>query len=279
MEHASRSGYGLILGIGLAMGFALAQYAPAPAPAPSLASDDALRSRVDLSLSLHRALRPFAIDVGVRQGRVVLSGSVDDPMERELAGRIAGGIDGIRVVDNRLVVEPDRARWLVHTAMTGEHDIDDRALQLAVRAQLRWHRSTQDAPILVRSRDRHIVLAGTVDTLRQRDAAQRIAARTVGVQSVDNRLEVRGLGAGAPLAAFGNFGRELADAWITTKVRTALLYESNVRGLDLRVRTSDGVVILSGLAANRTEIDLASEIAAAIHGVRRVDTHYVDLST
>jgi osmotically-inducible protein OsmY len=38
-------------------------------------------------------------------------------------------------------------------------------------------------------------------------------------------------------------------------------------------------VILSGLAANRTEIDLASEIAAAIHGVRRVDTHYVDLST
>jgi osmotically-inducible protein OsmY len=67
--------------------------------------------------------------------------------------------------------------------------------------------------------------------------------------------------------------------WITAQVKSALLYESDVSGLDLRVRTRDGVVLLSGVAANRTELDLAGEIAATVRGVRRVDTRDVTLST
>jgi osmotically-inducible protein OsmY len=276
MDPAQKIGYGMVLGVGLATGLAIARYAPAPDPV-DLHADDVLRSRVDVSLALHRALQPFAIAVDAEQGRVVLRGSVDDPLERQLAQRIAKSVDGVRGVDNRIVVEPHRARWLGHTAMVGDGR-DDRALALAVRAQLRWHRSTRGSRIDVSSQLGHVVLHGSVKTLSERDIAQRIATRTEGVLSVDNQIDVRGRGAARGLALLGDAGRGLGDIWITAQVKSALLYESDVSGLDLRVRTRDGVVPLSGVAANRTELDLAGEIAATVRGVRRVDTHDVRLS-
>jgi osmotically-inducible protein OsmY len=277
MDPAQKIGYGIVLGIGLATGLAIARYVPAPAPI-DLHADDVLRSRVDVSLALHRALHPFAFSVESERGKVVLRGSVDNPLERQLAQRIAGGVDGVNAVDNRITVEPHRARWLGHTAMVGDAR-DDRALALAVRAQLRWHRVTRGSHIDVSSQLGHVVLRGSVKSLKERDSAQRIATRTEGVRAVDNQIYVRGRATDRGLALLGDAGRNLGDMWITAQVKSALLYESDVSGLDLRVRTRDGVVLLSGVAANRTELDLAGEIAATVRGVRRVDTRDVTLST
>jgi osmotically-inducible protein OsmY len=276
MDPGRKFGFGIVLGVGLATGLAIARYVPGPEPT-DLHADDVLRSRVDLSIALHRALQPFALDVEAEQGRVVLRGSVDNPLERRLAQRIARSVDGVQAVDNRIVVEPHRARWLGHTAMVGDGR-DDRALALAIRAQLRWHRVTRGSSIEVSSQLGHVALQGSVRTLRERDVAQRIATRTEGVQSVDNRVDVRGRGGARGLALLGDAGRNLGDVWITAQVKSALLYEPEVSGLDLRVRTRDGVVLLSGVAANRTELDLAGEIAATVRGVRRVDTRDVTLS-
>jgi osmotically-inducible protein OsmY len=275
MDPAQKIGYGIVLGVGLATGLAIARYAPESETAWH--ADEALRSRVDVSLALHRSLQPFTLRVDVEQGRVLLQGSVDDPLERQLAQRIARSVDGVRAVDNHIAVEPHRARWLGHTAMVGDAR-GDRALALAVRAQLRWHRVTRGSHIDVHSELGHVVLRGSVRTLSERDIAQRIATRTEGVHSVDNRIDVRGHGAARGLALLGDAGRNLGDIWITAKVKSALLYESDVSGLDLRVRTRDGVVLLSGVATNRTELDLAGEIAATVRGVRRVDTQDVKLS-
>jgi osmotically-inducible protein OsmY len=265
---------GMLLGIGFAAGLAIAQFSR-PAEDPHWAADEALRARVDRSIALHHALHPFDIAVEVDDQVARLSGSVDNPVERELAGRLAGSVDGVREVDNRLILEPDRARWLgQHSAMVSAAG-DDRSLALAVRSQLRWHRTTRALPVRVDSIDGQVRLRGTAPTLRERDAAGRVAARIDGVQAVDNRIEVA---RPAVVRRFGGFGDRMADTWLTAKVKSALLLTSEVGGLDLRVHTDQGEVRLTGIAASRAELELAVEIVAAVRGVRRVDSSRVVVS-
>jgi osmotically-inducible protein OsmY len=270
MERAGRMAWGIVLGIGFATGLAIAQFS-SPGDPDAWAADEALRARVDRSIALHRALHPFDIGVEVVDGAVLLRGSVDDPMERELASRLARATDGVRRVDNRLVVEPDRARWLgQHTAMAGA-GMDDRALALAVRSQLRWNMATRAMPLDVDSWRGHLVLRGNALTLREREAAGRIAARIEGVLSVDNRIRVEAPASQRHLATLGPAGTAFSDAWIMTKVKSGLLFTPHTSGLDLQVAVRNGEVELAGLVANRTELDLALEIVAAIRGVHRID--------
>lgn len=67
------------------------------------------------------------------------------------------------------------------------------------------------------------------------------------------------------------------DAWITAKVKAALLADTQVRGLALDVDTKDGVVTLRGAAVTQAEIDAAKKIALGIEGVREVDVRSVGI--
>ena len=64
----------------------------------------------------------------------------------------------------------------------------------------------------------------------------------------------------------------VSDAWITTKVKTSLLYSKNVDGLDIEVDTKNGVVTLSGTVDSNAERDLAVELARQVRGVKKVET-------
>lgn len=60
------------------------------------------------------------------------------------------------------------------------------------------------------------------------------------------------------------------DAWVTTKVKMALLTSDEVDGLDIRVDTVDGRVTLFGKADAAAERERAEKIALTIDGVREV---------
>lgn len=60
------------------------------------------------------------------------------------------------------------------------------------------------------------------------------------------------------------------DGAITAKVKTALLADSDVKGLDVKVETTNGVVTLSGAVDNQTQIDKAVDIARKTEGVTNV---------
>jgi hyperosmotically inducible periplasmic protein len=64
---------------------------------------------------------------------------------------------------------------------------------------------------------------------------------------------------------------EISDAWITTKVKSTLLYSSNVRGTDIVVNTKDGVVTLNGRVDSGAERALAIELADNVRGVKSVN--------
>jgi hyperosmotically inducible protein len=62
------------------------------------------------------------------------------------------------------------------------------------------------------------------------------------------------------------------DTWITTKVKSSLLADTDVSGTKLEVDTVNGVVFLTGTAATQAEVDVAKKIAAGIEGVSKVDS-------
>ncbi|MBD9369687.1 BON domain-containing protein [Xanthomonas sp. XNM01] len=73
-------------------------------------------------------------------------------------------------------------------------------------------------------------------------------------------------------AAERDSSQPVNDTWITTKVKSSLLADSDVSGTDIKVDTVNGVVHLSGHAATQSHIDKAKRIAGGIEGVTKVDT-------
>lgn len=65
-------------------------------------------------------------------------------------------------------------------------------------------------------------------------------------------------------------GTVVDDTVITTKVKSALLADSDVKGLDVTVETSQGIVSLNGAVNNQTQIDRAAKIASGVEGVASV---------
>lgn len=65
-------------------------------------------------------------------------------------------------------------------------------------------------------------------------------------------------------------GRTLDDAWISTRIKAALLKESVLNGFEIGVGTEAGSVRLTGDLDTLDQVITAESIAAATPGVRRV---------
>jgi len=60
------------------------------------------------------------------------------------------------------------------------------------------------------------------------------------------------------------------DSTLTTKVKSAILSDSGLSGLDINVKTNHGVVQLSGFVANQSLIEQAVNKARKVEGTRSV---------
>ncbi|HEX6362059.1 MAG TPA: BON domain-containing protein [Albitalea sp.] len=66
-------------------------------------------------------------------------------------------------------------------------------------------------------------------------------------------------------------GQKIDDTTITTKVKTALLADPDVKGLQVNVDTVDGQVQLSGFVDSAAQARRAVDIASRVDGVKRVE--------
>jgi len=109
------------------------------------------------------------------------------------------------------------------------------------------------------SKDGIVTLTGTVAEESHKSMAENTVASLPGVKSVDNQLVVS-----------GEQPAEHSDAWITTKVKTALLFHRNVSATGTTVYTKDGVVTLQGEASSMAQKELTTEYARDIDNVKEV---------
>jgi len=70
-------------------------------------------------------------------------------------------------------------------------------------------------------------------------------------------------------------GTEVDDSVITTKVKTAMMSDDVIKGMDVKIETRKGEVLLSGFADNQAQIDHSAAVAMAIEGVKKVDNKLV----
>jgi osmotically-inducible protein OsmY len=66
-------------------------------------------------------------------------------------------------------------------------------------------------------------------------------------------------------------GEYVDDAWITTKVKSELIADSDTKAGNINVETSNGKVTLTGTAKTWQESDKAAQIARNIKGVTGVE--------
>lgn len=225
------------------------------------------------TFELNPYLRAHDIKVFVHEGTATLTGFVAEGVNKELAKLIALGVNGIIHVDNQIFVEAEYVAPVPSTERSYGQMIEDANITAAIKSKLMWSQYSNGLSTDVDTTWGKVTLTGTVDSDTARGLAGRLARNTRGVVSVDNLLEVSlskaALEQNAAIAA-DDKARNIADSWISTKVRSTFLYSSNINSHDIVVETHDGVVTLTGKVGSVVERAFAIELAQHIRGVKHV---------
>ncbi len=69
--------------------------------------------------------------------------------------------------------------------------------------------------------------------------------------------------------------KPVSDSYITTKVKAALVQDKDTKATDIKVKTTNGVVSLSGTARSEAEKEKAEQDARGVKGVTDVQDNLV----
>ncbi|MDP1698837.1 MAG: BON domain-containing protein [Xanthomonadaceae bacterium] len=255
----------------IASAIALAMFAVAGnASATDSVSQDVIEARQETQIWTTYALSPYLrandIKVTVHGDTATLTGKVGEDANKDLAKQIALGVNGIKKVDNQIVVTADHEAPKASTDRSFGEFIDDASITTAVKSKLLWSKQAEGMSADVDTRRGKVTLRGTADSAAHKTAAGRLAGNTKGVLSVDNRIEIE-----TAKTTQHKPAPSMSDTWITTKVKSSFMYSANVDGSAISVTTTKGVVDLSGKVNNGVERALAVELAENIRGVTAVN--------
>jgi hyperosmotically inducible periplasmic protein len=263
--------------MGVGSSFAASDSKPADSVGMQVA-DARREGQIWTSYAVNPHLRALDISVKVEGTNAMLSGKVENSVEKDLAEQIALGVDGIKHVDNRLAVDNN---YVPTRRGSNERNFGDKVgdatITATVKSKLLWNSNTDGLDIHVETDNGKVTLSGNANSSAEKDLAGRIAHNTNGVTGVNNRIAMGGTSSTGSNAkaevktAARETGEAVSDSWITTKVKSTLLFSRNVDGLDIGVTTSNGVVSLSGVVDTPAQRELAKELAQNVRGVKKVD--------
>ncbi len=167
--------------------------APAFAAKPTGQPGDAwIQGKIETVYLLNRHLNGFAIDTDVKGGAVHLTGKVESDIDRDLAGELAKGVDGVVSVKNDLVVA-EKSRV---AAAQGDHRpfgvwVEDVTTTARVKTKLLTDKNISGLKINVDTKGDVVTLAGEVGSSEQKQLAEQLARNTGDVKDVHNQLVIR----------------------------------------------------------------------------------------
>jgi hyperosmotically inducible periplasmic protein len=136
----------------------------------------------------------------------------------------------------------------------------DSGITSVIKASLEANDKVKAREVDVQTREGIVYLTGVVDTEEARREAGRVAWRTEGVTGVVNDLTV----------GERTVGSWIDDVMISSKVKSKLIANSEVKAGDIDVGSSQGVVTLIGRVSSQTIKDTAERIARGTRGVKDV---------
>ncbi|WP_051908819.1 BON domain-containing protein [Candidatus Odyssella acanthamoebae] len=170
------------------------------------------------------------------------------------APAIIGG--GAAVVGGALVKEKGVAGSLSDT-------------QIATKVSVGLYQKDPDlhARVNVIVQNGEVMLTGAVPTNEMHLDAVRIAWEVKGVKRVIDNIAIS---EGASLGVYAK------DSWITTQLKSQLLFDKDIQSVNYSIKTVSGNVYLMGIAQDQKELSTVIDYARHIEGVKKV-TSYVHL--
>lgn len=259
----------LMIATGIALSIA-ALSTSAVAASDQDVTDARQETQIWTTYTLSPYLSANELNVSVHEGKATLTGKVNEDVNKDLARQIALGVSGIKDVDNQIEVLSDYTPPKASSPSYADL-VEDASITTAIKSKLIWSKSTDGQATEVTTSAGKVTLEGTSESKASKQMAGRIAMDTSGVVAVNNQLVVTPDMADKAKSSSTAASVKISDTWITTKVKSTLLYSSNVSGTDVEVNTKAGVVTLTGKLTNGAERALAVELAENVRGVKSVN--------
>jgi len=175
---------------------------------------------------------------------------------------LATTLAGVMTISMAACSKPADTTGMPAASITAGTQLDDSVITAKVKAALLDRIDIKGSDIQVETRKGEVMLSGFVANQGQVDSAVAQTQDIEGVNCVVNKLSLK--------EGVATMGNKLDDSVITTKVKTALLADTSIKGLDITVNTSKSEVQLSGFVDNQGQIDRAVQVAHGIEGVTQV---------
>jgi osmotically-inducible protein OsmY len=157
------------------------------------AKDSFITGKLEATYLFNRHLSPFTIHSETTNGVVHLTGTVDNNIDRDLAGEIAKGIDGVTSVKNDLVIKAGSGQASTKssgsTRSFGQY-VDDATTTAMVKTKLLADPNVKGLKISVETTGDVVTLTGKVGSAEQKQLAEKLAQNTSDVKKVKNELVI-----------------------------------------------------------------------------------------
>lgn len=145
--------------------------------------------------------------------------------------------------------------------------MDDSAITATVKSALISNKKINNADISISTEKKVVTLSGFIDSQHEKNMAVASTKKIEGVAHVIDKLHVRE-------AQPASVSRYAGDAVITSQIKARLLAKSDIHSRHISVKTSGGMVLLSGDVESK---DQARQVVALVKDVTGVQGVKSDL--
>lgn len=139
--------------------------------------------------------------------------------------------------------------------------LSDAALKTSINEKWGGYSTDMQHQLSLSIYDGRALITGAVSNPEWKTEAVRLAWEVKGVKEVNSEIE---------LAANSGITETARDDVITTRLRSAILFDSQIRSVNYTIDTVNGSVYLSGSARSQGELDKVTNYARNIPNVKRV---------
>jgi len=221
-------------------------------------TDEKIVESAQSSFVFRTFLKKDSVKAESKDGSVTLTGAVEHEFQKTLAADTVSNIPEVKSVDNRLTVKGD------HSSANADQNLVEK-----VKTMLLLHRNLSIGKTAVDADKGKITLRGKTSSRAQKELITEYVKDIDGVTSVANDM----LFAKEDAEPKRTIAEKIDDASITAQIKASLLLHRSTSALKTHIQTRDGVVIVSGIAANAAEKNLVKKLIMDIDGVTKVENN------
>lgn len=195
-------------------------------------TDKDISRAIERNLSMDCAVSPHFIDINIKNGKVTLSGSVDNLIARDRAAKIAQSLKGVSSVVNNIVVRP-----VERSDSEIKQDVDN---------VLNWDPATAAYKLDTQVKDGVVTMSGEAGSWAEKELSEQVIKNVKGIKDIKNNVEIK-------------YAQSRSDKEIQADIEAHIKSNPYVNREAIDIEVKDGQVFLSG------SVDSLAEKSQAYH--------------